>query len=71
MNTGGSALSALTFMVLAGLTGAAQRASGQLGSSDAITTIDGDYLRLSPPNFGGVIPTPALDWIVIVQSICA
>jgi hypothetical protein len=48
---------------------AEQATSGELGSSDAITTIDRNYLPLSPSNFGGVIPTPAR--IVIVQSICA
>jgi hypothetical protein len=67
MNPGGSALSALAFMQLAAALAAAQKVSGDLSPSDATTTIEGNYLPPPPPN----IPTPALDWIAILQSICA
>jgi hypothetical protein len=71
MNPGGSALSALAFMQLAAALAAAQKVSGDLSPSDATTTIEGNYLPPPPPNFSGVFPTPALDWIAILQSICA
>jgi hypothetical protein len=57
-----SFFAALTFPVaLSVATATAQVVTGQLGSPDATTTVDGKQLPAPPPKFGGVIKESAKD----------
>src|SRR5271155_4539640 len=53
--------SILPLLVLASMSSNAQQATGQLGSADATTTVNGKQLPAPAPPFGGVIKETAKD----------